>query len=81
MAKSKAEAAASKKNPSLPFHVFSDRGKEVAVKVHPPSIPTRFQTIHYDDNESKGFNSTAPRFSSQKVRFGTGSNNNEFSSE
>jgi hypothetical protein len=30
--------------------------------MHPPSIPTRFQTIHYDDGESRGFNSTSKRF-------------------
>jgi hypothetical protein len=33
--------------------------------MHPPSIPTKFQTIHYDDNEDKGFNSTAKRFNRQ----------------
>ncbi|KAI9193188.1 uncharacterized protein BJ171DRAFT_640845 [Polychytrium aggregatum] len=30
--------------------------------MHPPSIPTKFQTFHFDDREPKGFNSTAPRF-------------------
>ncbi|KAI9342576.1 hypothetical protein BDR26DRAFT_859199 [Obelidium mucronatum] len=36
--------------------------KHLKLFVHPPSIPTRFQTFHFDDNEEKGFNSTAPRF-------------------
>ncbi|KAJ3292391.1 hypothetical protein BCR33DRAFT_713663 [Rhizoclosmatium globosum] len=36
--------------------------KHLKLFVHPPSIPTRFQTFHFDDNEDKGFNSTAPRF-------------------
>ncbi|KAJ3304164.1 hypothetical protein HDV03_003012 [Kappamyces sp. JEL0829] len=30
--------------------------------MHPPSIPTRFQTIYYDDRENKAFNSTTRRF-------------------
>jgi hypothetical protein len=30
--------------------------------MHPPSIPTRFQTVHFDDGEEKAFNSTAKRF-------------------
>ena len=35
--------------------------------LHPSSIPAKFQTIHYDDNEDKGFNSTSCRFSQQPV--------------
>ena len=35
--------------------------------MHPPSIPTRFQTFHYDDREEKGFNSTATRFDKRMV--------------
>ncbi|TPX64668.1 hypothetical protein SpCBS45565_g05692 [Spizellomyces sp. 'palustris'] len=40
------------------------RGKKRHLKlfIHPPSIPTKFQTFHFDDREEKGFNSTAPRF-------------------
>lgn len=30
--------------------------------MHPPSIPTRFQTVHFDDNEYKAFNSSSRRF-------------------
>ncbi|KAJ3274526.1 hypothetical protein HDV01_002654 [Terramyces sp. JEL0728] len=30
--------------------------------MHPPSIPTRFQTIHYEDSEKKAFASTSRRF-------------------
>ncbi|KAJ3090474.1 O(6)-methylguanine-induced apoptosis 2, partial [Phlyctochytrium bullatum] len=42
----------------------SSKGKQKHLKLfmHPPSIPTRFQTFHFDDHEPKGFNSTAPRF-------------------
>lgn len=36
--------------------------KKLRLYMHPPSIPTRFQTIHYDDGESKGFSSTSKRF-------------------
>lgn len=36
--------------------------RNVKLFMHPPSIPTRFQTFHFDDREAKAFNSTAPRF-------------------
>ncbi|KAI8847702.1 hypothetical protein BC829DRAFT_395677 [Chytridium lagenaria] len=36
--------------------------KNLKLFMHPPSIPTRFQTFHFDDHEPKGFNSTASRF-------------------
>ncbi|KAL2918369.1 O(6)-methylguanine-induced apoptosis 2 [Polyrhizophydium stewartii] len=39
------------------------RGRHLKLYMHPPSIPTKFQTIHYDDSEEKGFNSTSQRFS------------------
>ena len=41
---------------------------KIRLYLHPSSIPTKFQTIHYDDNEEKGFNSTTPRFGQQPVR-------------
>ncbi|KAI8912880.1 hypothetical protein BC831DRAFT_490733 [Entophlyctis helioformis] len=37
-------------------------GKHLKLYMHPPSIPTKFQTIHFDDSESKAFNSTSRRF-------------------
>jgi len=40
---------------------------KVRLYLHPSSIPTKFQTIHYDDNEQKAFNSSMKRFSSQIV--------------
>ncbi|KAJ2993814.1 hypothetical protein HDV02_002057 [Globomyces sp. JEL0801] len=36
--------------------------KHLKLYMHPPSIPTRFQTIHYDDSEKNAFHSTTPRF-------------------
>eukprot|EP00842_Homolaphlyctis_polyrhiza_P004894 jgi/Hompol1/5405/HPOL_004391-RA len=36
--------------------------KQLKLFLNPPSIPTKFQTIHYDDSESKAFNSTSQRF-------------------
>ncbi|KAJ3334073.1 O(6)-methylguanine-induced apoptosis 2 [Blyttiomyces sp. JEL0837] len=36
--------------------------KHLKLFMHPPSIPTRFQTFHFDDHEPKGFNSSSPRF-------------------
>jgi hypothetical protein len=41
---------------------------KIKLFLHPSSIPTKFQTIHYDDNEDKGFNSTANRFACHLVR-------------
>ncbi|KAJ3311494.1 hypothetical protein HDV04_003981 [Boothiomyces sp. JEL0838] len=40
---------------------FSEK-KQLRLYMHPPSIPTRFQTIHYDDSEKKAFSSTTRRF-------------------
>jgi hypothetical protein len=40
----------------------SDAKSQLKMIMNPPSIPTKFQTIHYDDNEHRGFNSTAKRF-------------------
>ncbi|KAI8614743.1 hypothetical protein BC830DRAFT_1125895 [Chytriomyces sp. MP71] len=51
--------------PSEPYRHITTKGKKqkhLKLFIHPPSIPTRFQTFHFDDNEEKGFNSTAPRF-------------------
>jgi peroxiredoxin len=36
--------------------------KNIKVIINPPSIPTRFQTMHYDDAEEKAFASTEKRF-------------------
>ncbi|KAI9096984.1 hypothetical protein DFS34DRAFT_622103 [Phlyctochytrium arcticum] len=36
--------------------------RHLKLYIHPPSIPTKFQTFHFDDREDKAFNSTAPRF-------------------
>lgn len=36
--------------------------EKIKLRIHPCSIPTKFHTIHYDDNEDKGFNSTTKRF-------------------
>ncbi|KAJ8323783.1 O(6)-methylguanine-induced apoptosis 2 [Batrachochytrium dendrobatidis] len=36
--------------------------KNLKISVHPPSIPTKFQTLHYDDSEERAFNSTSQRF-------------------
>ncbi|KAI8994314.1 hypothetical protein BC832DRAFT_569642 [Gaertneriomyces semiglobifer] len=38
------------------------KGRRLRVYMHPPSIPTRFQTFHYETREPKAFNSTATRF-------------------
>ena len=32
------------------------------MQVHPATIPSRFQTIHIDESEAKGFQSTQKRF-------------------
>ncbi|KAJ3323977.1 hypothetical protein HDV06_000953 [Boothiomyces sp. JEL0866] len=39
--------------------------KQLRLYMHPPSIPTRFQTIHYEDSEKKAFASTSRRFESK----------------
>ena len=41
--------------------------EKIKVYLQPSSIPTKFQTIHYDDSEDYGFNSTAQRFSTKMV--------------
>ncbi|KAI8913515.1 hypothetical protein EDD86DRAFT_200706 [Gorgonomyces haynaldii] len=38
------------------------KDNRIKVTMHPPSIPSRYHTIHYDDNEKKAFNSTSKRF-------------------
>ncbi|KAI8826626.1 uncharacterized protein EV422DRAFT_616078 [Fimicolochytrium jonesii] len=38
------------------------KDRRVKLFVHPPSIPTRFQTFVYDDGEAKAFGSSASRF-------------------
>ena len=35
---------------------------KIKLYLHPSSIPTKFRTVHYDDNEERGFNSTTRRF-------------------
>jgi hypothetical protein len=41
--------------------------EKIKVYLQPSSIPTKFQTIHYDDSEDYGFNSTSQRFSTKMV--------------
>ncbi|KAH6566744.1 hypothetical protein BASA50_008617 [Batrachochytrium salamandrivorans] len=39
-----------------------DKSHRLDIYTQPPTIPTKFQTIHYSDSESKAFNSTSQRF-------------------
>ncbi|KAI8810398.1 hypothetical protein BJ742DRAFT_202960 [Cladochytrium replicatum] len=39
------------------------RQKNIKLLLHPPSIPTKFQSFYFDDHEPKAFCSTSPRFS------------------
>ncbi|KAJ3218483.1 O(6)-methylguanine-induced apoptosis 2 [Dinochytrium kinnereticum] len=56
------EDLAARKNKDSPKGHGRNKQKHLKLFMHPPSIPTRFQTFHFDDHEPKGFNSTAPRF-------------------
>ena len=42
-------------------------GKHLKLYMHPPSIPAKFQTIHFDNSQDKGFNSTCKRFNTKLV--------------
>jgi hypothetical protein len=41
--------------------------EKIKLTIHPCSIPTKFHTIHYDDNEEKGFDSSTKRFNNLMV--------------
>ncbi len=42
--------------------------KHLKLLMHPPSIPTQFQTFYYNDQEPKAFNTTASRFNQRPVK-------------
>ncbi|KAJ1332653.1 hypothetical protein BSLG_008282 [Batrachochytrium salamandrivorans] len=51
----------------IPEYLFGsrhlkDKSHRLDIYTQPPTIPTKFQTIHYSDSESKAFNSTSQRF-------------------
>ncbi|KAI9347959.1 hypothetical protein DFJ73DRAFT_796516 [Zopfochytrium polystomum] len=61
-AREEAGGGALKQGTRLQKKATRESKKHLKLFMHPPSIPTRFQTFHFDDHEPKGFNSTLPRF-------------------
>jgi hypothetical protein len=45
----------------------ANQKEKIRFLLHPSSIPTHYQTVHFDDSEDKGFNSTSHRFSLRAV--------------
>jgi hypothetical protein len=42
-----------------------EKNQQIKLSMYPPSIPTKFHTIHFKDNEQLAFNSTSRKFNNQ----------------